>query len=332
MKLIIRTKIRTGLMGLIILYVLVIIIKAVPVMSANAPANGQLPLEAAICVSEARTMVKTGRIHKAIVLLENFKKKQNKVDKKITEKRGYNHYYIDFLLGNYYLMLSRNVKTANSKLEKRYKKKAALSYRLAVRKKPDLFPAWLNLAQCSYELNNMTMAARSFVKAYETSKNKNGKYLYYASICFESAGEEKNALKCAVLLTKTYPLEPKWWKELSRLYLNNNDLQQGLAALISYGFLTPLKNDELLLAADLYLSLDIPSKAAFYYEKLLHKKADKKIINKIIYAYLKNCQAEKALQWINKGLFLYKSDKELLKKKIAVQAIINLDELCKSIK
>lgn len=305
-------------------------LKAQPVLSANPTKDAQLPLEAGICVSEANTMVKKGRIHKAIVLLENFKAKRNRVDRTTAQKRGYTHYYIDFLLGNYYLMLSRGVKPDNLQLQKKYKKEAALSYRQAVRKEPGLSPAWLNLAKCYYELNHMTMAAKAFVKGYETSKNKNGVYLYYASICFAGAGDKKNALKYAVLLTKTYPLEPKWWRALSNFYLNNNNLKQGLAALISYGFLVPLKNEEISLAADLSLSLDIPSKAAFYYEKLLHKQVEKKTIDKIVYAYMEDCQAGKALKWINKGLALYKSDKELLEKKAAVKAIMNFDNLSKS--
>ena len=48
---------------------------------------------------------------------------------------------------------------------------------------------------------------------------------------------------------------------------------------------------------------------------VLHKKKDKRTINKIVYAYMQTCETEKALKWINKGLALYKLDKDLLKKK-----------------
>ncbi len=113
--------------------------------------------------------------------------------------------------------------------------------------------------QQKFKLKDMAMAAKAFVRGYETGKKKNGIYLYYASICFEDSGDSKNALKYAVSLTRKYPLEPKWWKALASLYLKNNDLKHGLAALVSYGFLTPLKNNEILLATDLYLSLNIPS-------------------------------------------------------------------------
>lgn len=316
----------------IVLFSFIMVISSSQVLHAGSITNGKLPLEAGICVSQANDMVKKGNIHKAIDLLENFKAKQNRVDIKTARKRGYTHYYIDFLLGNYYMMLSSHAGSANPQLKKQYIKKAAVSYRNAVTKKPDLNPGWLNLAKCLYELKDMSMAAKAFVKGYETGKKKNGIYLYYASICFADSGDSKNALKYAVSLTKKYPLEPKWWKDLASLYLKNNDLKHGLAALVSYGFLTPLKNDEILLAGDLYLSLNIPSKAAFYYEKLLHKKKEKRTINKIVYAYMQTHETEKALKWIDEGLALYKSDKDLLKKKAALNALIKFDKFSQSIK
>ncbi len=285
----------------------------------------KLPLEAWLCVSAANGMIKKGEIHKAIVKLEKFRAKQKTIDKALARKRGYNHYYIDFLLGNYYLMLSYKIKLSNSKLKKQYMKKAVASYRQAVKKKPDLNPAWLNLAKCFYELNNMAMAAKAFLKGYETAHNKKGIYLYYASICFANAGDRQNALKYALLLTKKYPMKPKWWKVLSNIYLGNNDMKKGLTALVCYGFLTPLNRDETSLAADLYLSLGVPSKAAFYYEKLLRKKIDRKILNRIVYAYMDNHQVRKALKWVNKGLALYKSDKALLSKKKAIKAYLDFE-------
>jgi len=310
----------------IVLFSFIIVISSSQVLHAGSITNDELPVEAGICVSQASSMVKKGNIHKAITLLENFKAKQNRVDVKTALKKGYAHYYIDFLLGNYYMMLSSDAGSANPQLEKQYKKNAAVSYRNAVTKKPDLNPGWLNLAKCLYELKDMAMAAKAFVKGYDTGKKKSGIYLYYASICFANSKDSKNALKYAVFLTKKYPLEPKWWKALASLYLKNNDLKHGLAALVSYGFLAPLKNDEILLAANLYLSLNIPSKAAFYYEKLLHKKKDKRTINKIVYAYMQTRQTEKALQWIDEGLALYQSDKDLLKKKAALNALIKFED------
>ncbi len=316
----------------IILSSFIIAISASQLLYADSITDNQLPLEAGICVSQANNMVKKGDIHKAVDLLKNFQAEKNRVGVKTARKRGYTHYYIDFLLGNYYMMLSNRAGKVNPQLKKQYRKKAAVSYRNAVLKKPDLTPGWLNLARCLYELNDMALAAKAFVRGYETAEKKNGIYLCYASICFSCSGDSKNAIKYAVFLTKKYPLEPKWWKALANLYLKNNDLKHGLAALVSYGFLTPLKNDEILLAADLYLSLNIPSKAVFYYEQLLHKKKDKKIINKIVYAYMQIHETEKALKWIDKGLALYRSDKDLLRKKAALNALIKFEKLSQSIK
>ncbi len=310
----------------IILYSLMIIISLSSVLHAASMTKGRLPLEAGICVSQASDLMKKGKIKKAAALLENFKAKKNKVDALTARKRGYTHYYIDFMLGNYYMALSGHAEPDNLQLKKKYRKKAAVSYRNAVTKNPNLSPCWLNLAKCLYELNQMSMAAKAFVKGYETGGKKDGMYLYYASICFAEAKDNKNAIKYAVFLTKKYPLEPKWWKALSSFYLRNNQLKKGLAALVSYGYLTPLRHDQISLAADLYLNLDIPLQAAFYYEKLLRDKKDKKTINKIVYAYIQAGDTEKAIEWIDKGLALYKSDKDLLKKKAAVKAMINFDK------
>ena len=312
---------------LLFLSIFIILPETAFALSEPAPAGNHLPLAASICIRKAQSMMEKGRIHKAIVLLENFKELQRRVDKRTAEKKGYTHYYINFLLGNCYLARSHDDRSDNAKLKKKYTEKAFQSYREALKKKPDLSPAWLNLAKCAYELNNMAEAAEAFLKGYETSKEKKAIYLYYASICYAGAGDTKNALKYARYLTAAYPLEPKWWKALSNLYLNNNDLKQGLAALISYSFLAPLKDNEISLAADLYLSLNIPSKAAFYYEKLLQKKIDRKKINKIVYAYMENFQVNKALKWINKGLVLYKSDKDLLKQKVAANALLNFNAI-----
>ncbi len=310
----------------IVLSSLMIIISFSSVLHADSITSGRLPLEAGICISQAGDLAKKGKIKKAVDLLENFKAKKNKADELTARKRGYTHYYIDFMLGNYYMALAGHVPPDNPGLKKQYRKKAADSYRNAVAKNPDLSPGWLNLAKCLYESKQMSLAAKAFVKGYETGKKKDGVYLYYASICFAEAKDNKNAIKYAVFLTKKYPLEPRWWKALSSLYLRNNQLKKGLAALVSCGFLTPLNHNEISLAADLYQSLDIPLKAAFFYEKLLHEKKNKKTINKIVYAYMQANDTEKAIKWIDKGLVLYQSDKDLLKKRAAVKAMINFDK------
>ena len=124
----------------------------------------------------------------------------------------------------------------------------------------------------------------------------------------------KKALKYGEFLTRTEPLEPKWWKAVSHLHLNRNALKEGLSSLLIYSYLTPPSPEETALMADLYLSLGIPSKAADYYEVLLKEKPSLEKIKRIIHAYTGSYQRGKALAWIEQGLSR-KRDTDLLKKK-----------------
>ncbi|WP_186441587.1 tetratricopeptide repeat protein [Desulfamplus magnetovallimortis] len=69
---------------------------------------------------------------------------------------------------------------------------------------------------------------------------------------------EKRSLAYAKTLTRDNPVEPMWWRTLLHIYLDRNDYKQALNALIIYGFLAPLTNEEQDLMENLYLSLGIP--------------------------------------------------------------------------
>ncbi|MBU1344189.1 MAG: tetratricopeptide repeat protein [Proteobacteria bacterium] len=83
-----------------------------------------------------------------------------------------------------------------------------------------------------------------------------------------SLGMNDKALAYAGFLTKTDMLESKWWKALCHIHLNNQDYEKGLTALIIYGYLTPMTQEELRLTADLYLTLGISAKAEQIYEQI----------------------------------------------------------------
>ena len=117
-----------------------------------------------------------------------------------------------------------------------------------------------------------------------------------------SLNMNQQALAYAGFLTRTNPLEPKWWKALSHIHLNANQFKQGVSALMIYGYLTPMTKEELKLAADLYLSLDIPKKAAFFYQAALKDFSDPEQIFKISQACVLAHEQDKALSWIEKGL------------------------------
>jgi hypothetical protein len=65
------------------------------------------------------------------------------------------------------------------------------------------------------------------------------------------------------------PTEPKWWRALAHIHLQKNRYQPALTGLLVTGYLQPLSEQEMQLAADLYLQLGVPQKAAPLYETML---------------------------------------------------------------
>jgi predicted Zn-dependent protease len=173
-----------------------------------------LPLGAGICVNKVNRMIQQGRIEQAVLALEAFSGRQHTTDKKKAAQKGYNHYYIDFLLGNCFLMLDQQQKDLPDSAHIKYLKKAARAYDRAVEKKPDFSHAWLNLAKCRYDLGQMGKAAAAFIKGYETSSEKFPGHLYYASICYTFARDYKKALDVFDTLLLAHPADIKLeWKE-----------------------------------------------------------------------------------------------------------------------
>lgn len=340
----------------------------------------KLPHAAGQCVNRAQEMIGKGRLSQAIQELEGFRAKGRGVSDKVALDNGYNHYYVDYMLGNTFMMMAQRQDNKRSGKESTraldLKKKAVRCYEKTLGKKGNIAAVWLNLARCRYDLGRMGAAAEAFAKGYEMSEKEDKKstHLYYGAVCyFQSNGRNsgkkaiqlfqkllrrhpgdvtlkwlesyvsmlfalkhnrtalphikklsnryrgekrkkwqeillhqylhlnmaKSALRYARHLTGAEPLEPKWWKALTHIHLNSNNLEKGLQSLIIYGFLTPLNRDEEMLVADLYLSLNIPSMAVHHYEKVLNNRVKHEKTRQLIHACLASGQSKKALEWID---------------------------------
>jgi len=334
-------------------------------VSAQTADPETLPLAAGIRVNKAQVLFQTGEVAKAAALLEEFKMKNTGA--------GRDHYYIHFLLGNYYLSL------AQDENNKALYKKAVNSYQDAVQKNPKFAAGWLNLAKSLYESDAFASAGEAFEKGYYTSETQKPVHLYYAAVCYfhaddrqksltvfnrliaahpdkitlawketfvnilfslerfeqalphlkelaeTSAAEkkkkwqeillhqylslnmDKKALAYAGFLTRTDPLESKWWKAICHIHLNGNRFRQGLSALIIYGYLTPMTKEEQMLAADLYLTLDIPVKAASFYQDAIKEALTPEHILKRSRACSMAHDPDKALFWIEQGLSAFQN-------------------------
>ncbi|MBU1194369.1 MAG: tetratricopeptide repeat protein [Proteobacteria bacterium] len=329
--------------------------------SAKAAASktdpGRLSPAAGLCVNKAQLLYQKGQIQEAITLLDKCIRQPENTSEKP-------HYYLYFLLGNYYALLE----------DKTAQKKAILSYQNALKIHPAFGEGWLNLARCFYETQQYKDAALAFEKGYEYCKPEKGVHLYYAAVCYFQSGNsekalalfntllkvhpedvtlaekeilinilfsleqyktalpyieelahkipypenkkwqeillhqylhlemDKKALAYAIELTRTDTLEPKWWKGLSHIHLKNDDRKKGLAALIIYGFLTPMSQDELELAADLYFSLDAPQSAADYYLAALKHNQTPQTLEKLAQAFAMAHDTDNAVKWIDTHL------------------------------
>lgn len=311
------------------IFVLILLSALISIATAGEPAPNadreRLSPAAGICVSRAQELFQSGRVQQAVDLLKTF-----------TLKKDNQHYYLYFLMGNYYLTLAgQKDQPQNSQTLSQY---AADCFQESVTLKPAFPEGWLNLAKCRYETGDFANAAAAFEQGYTTSPIPRAEHLYLASVCYFQAKNSQKALDVfdrmitalpeeispayketlvhilfsleshhkalpyieelakeslppkkkqwqeillqqylaldmdekalvyADFLTRTDTLEPRWWKALCHIHLNSNRIQQGLSALIIYGYLTPMTKEELMLAGDLYRFLNIPEKAALFYE------------------------------------------------------------------
>ncbi len=187
--------------------------------------------------------------------------------------------------------------------------RALVVFELLIKAHPDKISlAWKeSLVNILFSLERYSQALPTLEEL--ASKTKDEKKKTWQEILlyqYLSLKMEKKALAFAGFLTRTDPTEPKWWKALCHIHLNNNRLRQGLSALVIYGYLTPMTQKELMLAADLYLALDVPAKAALLYQEAIKEAQTpdqllKKIL-KIGQACAMAHYQDKALAWIEKGL------------------------------
>ena len=174
------------------------------ILSPNAlVAAGQegdpLPVAAGMCANKAAGLMEKERYAEAVQQIESFQAKAKTVDPDTARKKGYTHYYLDFLLGNCCMMMEKQ--------DAGYVKKAASAYERAVKKYDGLYQGWLNLGRCRYTLKQMGKAARAFIRGYDTAPDKKGVYLYQAAACYYFNADYQKALDIFNRLMKNHPAE-----------------------------------------------------------------------------------------------------------------------------
>ena len=256
---------------------------------------------------------------------KNYLKAQTCLKKFIKKHPEKAHYLVEFTLAN-------ALAAANESRE------ALQHYRTAAILYPDFAGAWQNAGKIYFDLKEYEKAGDSLVKAYELNKKSDPSLLYYAAISYMMtknkikalphleylvSGEagtpktewleallkvymdlklEKKAFAVVGRLIKENGEDPRWWKILAQLHLQQNDYKQAVAALTACSYLTSPKRQEIILLGDLNNAINLPLKAAEYYETALNLSNKEGDYKKLVSAYISGHRPEKAIETLKKIL------------------------------
>ncbi|MBW1963252.1 MAG: tetratricopeptide repeat protein, partial [Deltaproteobacteria bacterium] len=113
---------------------------------------------------------------------------------------------------------------------------------------------------------------------------------------------EKKAFKVIQSLVDKNEDDPRWWKILAQFHLQQGDYKKAVAALKIHSYLVPIKKQDIILMGDLYNAIEVPVKAAEYYEKAVKFEKDRSAYEKLAAAYIAAHKPDKALNVLNQAL------------------------------
>jgi len=266
-------------------------------------------------------------VYEAQQLMEkkDYLKAEGCLRKFIEKNRKRPHYLVEFTLANCLTMSGRD-------------KDAVLHYRAAANLYPGFVAAWQNMGKIYFDLKQYDEAGDCLLNAYELSEKNDFSLLYYAAVSYIMAEKGEKALPHLELLAsgevghpKTEWLEallkvymdlkfkekafavvrrlidengddPRWWKILAQLHLQQSDYKPAVAALTVHSYLTPLKKQDVVLLGDLTNAIGVPLRAAAYYEKALSLENNVGDYEKLASAYIGAHRPAKAIEVLDRAL------------------------------
>ena len=235
------------------------------------------------------------------------------------------HYLVEFTLANALVMTGKDSESLPH-------------YRAAANLYPNFTAAWQNMGKIYFDLKQYDEAGNCLLKAYELNEKKEPSLLYYAAVSYIMAKKETKALPHLEYLVsgevgapKTEWLEallkvymdlklkekafavvrrlidenednPRWWKILAQLHLQQSDYKPAVAALTVHSYLTPLKKQDVMLLGDLNNAIGVPLKAAEYYETALSLENNVGDYEKLASAYIGAHRPAKAIEVLDRAL------------------------------
>ena len=113
-------------------------------------------------------------------------------------------------------------------------------------------------------------------------------------------GMNKQALDLAQALARGHPDDPRWWKAVAHVELEDNRNENALMAMMIISYIRPLDLQEERLMADLNLQSGIPGKALGFYEKILIEDPDSEVLRYLIYSCQRLGDEEKGILILEK--------------------------------
>jgi len=256
---------------------------------------------------------------------QDYGKAEEYLDKYVQKYPQKPHYLVEFILGNTLALMG--------------KEREALShYKTSAHLYPDYAAIWQNMGKVFFDLKQYEQAGDCLLKAYETDEKKNPSALYNVAAFYIMAGKEKKALPHLKYLSsgKTGPPkqqwleallkvymdlqlkekafevihrlleqngnDPRWWKLLAQLHLQENDYKKAVTALTIYSYLGSISREDIMLLGDLTNAIGIPLKAAEYYERALSLSNNPAGYEKLASAYITACKMSNAIDALNRAL------------------------------
>ena len=287
--------------GLVILFA-VLLIAASQSYSAEP-----LPPEAVKVLHRAQECLKRGKAKKGLELLGNFRREHPEIA----------HHLFLLLEGNLYW-------------EEGKKEEALERWQRATQLSPRDEASWQNLAQALYELQRYAEAADAFLRAYELSERK--ELRFYAAVAYLKGKRPREAIPHLEVLARGREVPEEWllallqayldvgglegaekvlrrllsrnpekvdyWKWLAQIYLKQRRYIEAVASLEIASRLRGGKEEKRELA-QLYLGLNVPLKAARYYEEIYGSDPDPSACDRIATFYLAAHKIEEALAFID---------------------------------
>ncbi len=281
--------------------------------------------------AESETPKLTPAVQKAVYTAQqamekkDYLKAEECLKKFIKKNPKKSHYLVEFTLANALAVAGKD-------------RDALPHYMAAANLYPGFTAAWQNMGKIYFDLKQYNEAGNCLLKAYELNEKKEHSLLYYAAVSYIMAKKERKALPHLEYLVsgevgapKTEWLEallkvymdlklkekafavvrrlidengdnPRWWKILAQLHLQQSDYKPAVAALTVHSYLTPLKKQDIMLLGDLTNAIGVPLRAAVYYEKALSLENNVSDYEKLASAYIGAHRPAKAIEVLDRAL------------------------------